>query len=744
MNQALLLQIPHPALYIEKKDAAWYVKEWNHHFEVLVEDIPSKDALLTDWVKEADITWLADMTSGMSTIVEWEGHWLLAERMALEDQMLLIIRDISVQVKMEDAYKELEARLRRTQMLGKIGDWENNLAKGTEFWSDELYRLMGFKEQTIKPHVENFMRFVVEEDVARLGQVHADAFDGKPYEVEFRIKDINHEEKWMLTRAKVVFDEKGDPARVQGFMQDITVQKQMEEQVRDALKELERADQAKSHFLATISHEIRTPLNAIVGYSEQIKKHQPNDLILDDTDQIHQHAFDLLQIVDDILDMSKIEQGKLTAHMQPFDLHIMLRNIIRTFSYKTEEKNIRFEQYMDRALPNTIMTDGVKLQQVLVNILGNAVKFTERGKVRFVASVDKEEGAGNVLKFEMRDTGIGISEDQIERIFHSYEQADDDISKRFGGSGLGLAISKHYVDLLGGNLEVTSQLGEGSTFTLTIPLTTVQDLYMSQTQSKPTTGFEGISLDVLVVEDNMINQAYIRGLLEKAYGFNVSVCTMAGMALDEVKSGNWDCIFIDDVLPDMKGDQLAREIRSLGDHGKSPLVGLASSAYDSCWSGEGQNLVEEVLLKPITERKLFDVLSGVIDKAAYERVEEVRFEPQFYRFVDEKLIQDRIHHVGQQSVVNVVNYAIDEYKMRTASIETALQKGNLDQIRIDFLALKGNVEYFGSEEIEEGVKLIESAFHSGDTSGLDVIVQDFLEEFKIFYKDLLNLQRSLQ
>jgi PAS domain S-box-containing protein len=412
--------------------------------------------------------------------------------------------------------------------------------------------------------------------------------------------------KWILLRGMVIErDGDGTPLRVIGTITDITDRKATEERLRAAMEAAEASNRAKSVFLAMMSHEIRTPLSGVVGTAE---------LLLDSTltpDQgecvqtIRASARALLAVVDDILDLSKLDAGRIEVEAAPFNLLQVLNDVALILRPRAAEHGIGFSLAVAADLPATVLGDVTRLRQVLLNLGSNAVKFTETGGV--IVRVCRDGGAG--LLFEVQDTGIGIDDQAKQRLFEEFSQADNSIARRYGGSGLGLNISLRLVELMGGRITVDSQLGQGSTFRFVLPLPeaplpAAAEL-LPERQPLP-------SLDVLLAEDNPVNAKVLETILRRA-GHRV-VAVRNGQAAVEAASGrHFDVVLMDMQMPVMDGLAATRAIRALAaPYGAVAILGVTANAFvddrQRCLDA-GMN---GYISKPVTPVGLFAAIDALL------------------------------------------------------------------------------------------------------------------------------------
>ncbi|MBC7925255.1 MAG: PAS domain S-box protein [Bryobacteraceae bacterium] len=403
---------------------------------------------------------------------------------------------------------------------------------------------------------------------------------------------------------------------LEGTFVDISQIKRAEAELRAAKDLAEAGNRAKSDFLAHMSHEIRTPMNAILGLTGLVLDSRLSGQQREDLETVRHSGEALLTILNNVLDLSRIESGNMSVECVPFDLRHEVHVLISLF--RRLSKTVELTADVAESLPQLLMGDKVRLRQILVNLIGNALKFTERGSVRVVVRVLNTDSESVTLRIDVKDTGTGIAPEKQALIFQPFVQEDGTITRRFGGTGLGLSIVARLVGLLGGEVQVESEVGQGSTFWFTANFLAAEEKVDSSSVTffdaerccvSPEQGLR--SLSVLVADDNAVNQALAKRLLEKQ-GHRAQTADNGLQALQKLASHTFDLIFMDVQMPGMDGLEAARRIRSGGDGSQIPIVAMTAHAFESDRLSCLAAGMDAVLTKPIRASELADAIRDLV------------------------------------------------------------------------------------------------------------------------------------
>ncbi len=408
--------------------------------------------------------------------------------------------------------------------------------------------------------------------------------DNETFKVSFNSIE-NAEESYLKMSAKQLFDNKNNIDGAVVMFQDITELKRKENELIFAKEEAEKNASAKSDFLAMMSHEIRTPLNGVIGMAELLNDTTLNDDQKDFVETIQISAENLLYIINNILDYTKIDSGKMELECQETTLDEMAKNIFSMLKPKAQKNNISLNYVIEKNMPASIFCDKMRLTQILINLLNNAVKYTQNGSVSLMVQSEMIDNKAYIV-FSVIDTGIGISEDKIDMLFKPFTQLDSSNARKYGGTGLGLAICKRLAELMNGDISVKSTFGKGTSFSLKLPLLSPQQNIITEeitpmdtpellTEKSKT---ETLTAQILLVEDNLINQKLSKYIFEKL-GFPLAIADNAIMAIEMLKAQDYSLVFMDIQMPEMDGVEATQIIKTNWDSNKCPkIVAMTANA----------------------------------------------------------------------------------------------------------------------------------------------------------------------
>ncbi|HSC82510.1 MAG TPA: response regulator, partial [Pseudomonas sp.] len=525
------------------------------------------------------------------------------------------VRDVSERRAMSVKLRTASNRLDLAQEAGAIGLFDVDLVTGRDYWTPQLEKMFGLEPGEFGGTMEHWRALLHPDDAAYASDTYAAALasDADRLELDFRIVRQNDGAiRTFKSLSRFTRAPDGQALRATGVNIDVT-------ELTEARAAAEEATQAKSEFLANMSHEIRTPMNAIIGMSHlalrtELDRRQRNYI-----EKVHRSAENLLGIINDILDFSKIEAGKMDLEVIPFHLEDVLENFANMIGLRAEDKGLEllFNTAVD--LPTALIGDPLRLGQILINLGNNAAKFTEQGEIVVGAELLKDDGDKLELHFWVRDSGIGMSAEQCQRLFQSFSQADSSTTRKYGGTGLGLAISKRLVELMGGRIWVESVPEHGSTFHFTVTLGRQHELQ----PRRMFTLDELLGVRALVVDDNASAREILYGMAS-SFGVEVDVAESGRVALAmlmeaERKSLPYDLVLMDWRMPGMDGVETVQQMRAASlERTPSVIMVTAFGREEVREQAELRGIeLPLVLTKPVTPSTLLEALGSVLGKVPH-------------------------------------------------------------------------------------------------------------------------------
>jgi PAS domain S-box-containing protein len=553
-----------------------------------------------------------------------------SERHALESELL-------------DSSQSFEMVIRGTG----IGTWDWRVQEGEVAFNERWADIIGYSLEELEPmSIETWLSFAHPEDleVSKLKLERHFAGETSLYECECRMRHRDGHWIWVLDRGKVVqWDAEGKPVRMLGTHGEITERKEMEQRLAEALEaqetinleleeqiarasalasEAEFANQAKSDFLANMSHEIRTPMTAILGFTELLEERMAEgQLDFDEAREsigvVQRNGEYLLTLINDILDLSKIDAGKVELDREAFDLQELVDGLVELMTARVREKGLELEVDMSAADTRVLVGDSTRVRQVLVNLIGNSIKFTSKGLVCLRC---RTESAGDevLLVCEVEDQGIGMTPEQVEHVFRPFEQADSSTTRESGGTGLGLAISRKLAELHGGSLAITrSAPGEGSVFELRVRCEVATESFSRKAEHRAGSKRSGMKLGarILLAEDGVDNVRLFKRVLEKA-GADVDVAENGRIAVEMVMAADevgvaYDLVLMDMQMPELDGYGATRRLRRKGF--ELPIIALTAHAM----AGDRETCLEAgcsgYATKPLDKAALFAEIATALE-----------------------------------------------------------------------------------------------------------------------------------
>ena len=541
-----------------------------------------------------------------------------------KDEVLIAAVDITQSKRNKSELKESEERYRELVDKLDIGIILHNKDTFVLYSNPKASELIGLtnKELTKRQrHTDSWEFFKEDNSPLDPDQYPIKEILRSKAPIKNRIIGINKKDhdlvQWLLINGFPIFNSEGEIVEVVISFIEITGLKKLEIELTKAKELAEAANRAKSSFLMNMSHEIRTPLNGIVGFTDLLMKTTRDKIQSEYIDIVHESAVILTNIINDVLDLSKIESGKLELNMEEVDLVDLVHHVIDIFKYQAAASQIELTVDIGKKVPRYVIVDSMRLKQILVNIVGNAMKFTARGSVVLtVCTVTSEHDEQCQIKFVVKDSGIGIKKKNHKKIFQSFVQEDQSTTQKYGGTGLGLTITNQLLDLMQSKLELKSVFGKGSTFFFTIALQKINPASLTKIADDFVASSKGALLlkksrdkNVLVVEDNKINMLLIRTLLKAILpGSTVFEATDGEKAIALLKKEQLDLILMDIQMPHKNGYETTIEIKKLEKYCSIPIIALTAGIL----LGEKEKCLaigmDDYLSKPIVRAKLESVL----------------------------------------------------------------------------------------------------------------------------------------
>ncbi|MDJ0683139.1 MAG: PAS domain S-box protein [Alphaproteobacteria bacterium] len=548
--------------------------------------------------------------------------------------------DATDRIAAENALRESEERFELSTRGSAAGLWIWSAADDSLYMSDRFKEIMGVEWPGAVAPTSLIQSRLHPDDLGRNRQVfNAHIRTGAPYNLEVRLARDDGETRWVHIRGQAERDENDYAFRMAGSIHDISDRKHAEQALRKTVLELaeanktleeqanqlrmitqdyaserdraEAANRAKSDFLANMSHEIRTPMNGVIGGAQLLMQTRLDEEQRDYLDAVIVSSEALLSLIDDLLDLSKIESGHVDLEVTAFDLNDLIATIRKIFSPRAHSKGIVFRCPAYEGENPALQGDPTRLRQVLINLIGNAIKFTDHGHVSLTAETEAQEDGDVLLTCTVQDTGVGVDQAHQERLFEKFTQADASTTRRFGGTGLGLAISRQLVDLMHGEIGVESAVGIGSAFWFKIPLKAAQRA-AAATRSERSLRYRRLPpkrLNVLLAEDRPINQKLIQAFLSRA-GHHCDVADNGRDAVRMAVSGAYDIVLMDAQMPEIDGataTKLIRESEWESDR-RLPIVGVTANAMRGDREQYLQAGMDGFVAKPVLPDKLFEAI----------------------------------------------------------------------------------------------------------------------------------------
>jgi signal transduction histidine kinase/CheY-like chemotaxis protein len=504
-------------------------------------------------------------------------------------------------------------RLNEAQSIAKVGSWEIDIQSFQMKLSLEAYRILEMEcqdNESFEAIYSRHSRKIHPEDAVKTYNFFKQAIENRQgFAFQYRLVRDEGTVKDILCIGEIVTDRDGSLPHLKGTIQDITERKLVEKALNEAREKAEESNKAKSIFLANMSHEIRTPLNGILGLTDILLGENIQDEHRKYLELIRDSGKNLTQLINDILDLSKIESGKIQLENIHFNFREVLTANIRPYKFLAEQKGITLNCHFDPDIPQDIVGDPTRISQVLINLIGNAIKFTEEGSIHVIFALLESNHDEVLIRGIVQDTGIGIPADKLSTVFESFSQADESVTRKYGGTGLGLSIVKSLLSLMRGDVSVHSPVDpvrqRGTTFSFYFKAQAPVKRHSEIPVFNAEGSFRNKPLHVLIVDDNKINLLVARKMLEKT-GVTISTAEDGNEAIKIAMTRDFDLILMDIQMPGLNGHETTAELRKM--KYSKPIVALSANAYREDVERSLEAGMNAHMQKPFTHAQLVEVL----------------------------------------------------------------------------------------------------------------------------------------
>jgi PAS domain S-box-containing protein len=599
---------------------------------------------------------------------------------------------------------------------------------------------------------KNLKDFMMPEDQAAFGEMYLNSIHtNEKVKGLFRILNKSGKRVYLLYQNYKVSESSDADAYVIAFAQDVTDRIKIEKQLKEAKKITDETSKTKERFLANMSHEIRTPMNGIIGITSFLQKTELNEEQKNYLNIIDESAHDLLMIINDILDLEKVGTGNIQLEKIPFDVIAKTKTILKLFELNAMNKNVHIQFNNELGDNLCVAGDPTRFNQVMNNLISNAVKFTHEGKVIVQAVAEKETEDTITIKYSVQDTGIGIDEDKLVKIFQPFTQAYPETTRKYGGTGLGLAITKNLVELHGGAIWVESKPRKGSTFYFTIPYSKCKEGQKQMLEKTNPIQNQLGQLNVLLAEDNEVNQLLSTSMLQH-WGFTTKVACTGLEVMEYINNETFDIILMDIQMPEMNGYEATKAIRSHSDSKKrnTPIIALTANALKSeeaKYEAAGMN---GFLTKPFRETDLYNAICNALNNknnfGNTESIDEPKQEVMALPEPTEKLynlqLVSELARGNQEFITNLAQIFIDTVPVTSKEMVEACKLQNWEQAGKFAHKLKSTIDTMCINSIKEDVRTIEAnGKNQADVANIpalvkkvDYVISQVTEQLKAEFK----------
>jgi PAS domain S-box-containing protein len=647
---------------------------------------------------------------------------------------VIVLRDVTAGKHVEDELLRSRERFALAVEGSRDGLWDWDVTRAEVYFSPRWKAMLGYEDSEISSRFEEWSSRLHPEDRERALRTVDDYFNGliTEYSLEHRLRHKDGSYRWILARGVAVRDAAGKITRMAGSHADVTERREEEEELRRAKVAAEQANRAKSEFLANISHELRTPVNGVLVPTELMLASPLLPEQRDHLKDVESSAHALLAVIDDLLAFASMETGKLQIAPREFLLRSAVDDALRKLTTRAHAKGLKLAWRVDPAVPDRLIGDWPRLCQVVVHLVGNAIKFTEKGEAIVTIKTANE----SVLHFDVMDTGIGVPLDKQQVIFEPFVQADGSMARPYGGAGLGLAISTRLIEAMSGRLWVESTPGRGSVFQFDVPLVAAPVVVAGSdgVSTASPTKLPRLSrpLRLLIAEDNALNQKMSVALVQKL-GCSAVVASDGAEALSALRREPFDAVLMDVQMPGMDGLEATIRIRA-GEEGSGvrlPIIALTAHAM----KGDRERCLEAgmdaYLSKPVSFHDLYLVLADLADRLksrsapdAVEEMSRTMSDPKPPSSVYDP--QVALTRVGgdEELLRELIEVFLSDSPKWLSDLRKAAADGNAVDLRRAAHTIKGAVGYFGADEAGAAADHLQELGRAGDAAAAVAVVPE--------------------
>ena len=656
--------------------------------------------------------------------------------------------DVTEILSVQQETKETRDRLETALEASHAGVWEMDFVNNIVTYDAMCAHLFGLNADSHAMPLDECVAHLVKvipqfaETKSFLGLQNRAAIESN-FARDILVRLPNDTQHYIRNYGNTLCDEEGKAIRTIGMTINITQRVQIENELIAAKEAAEEAGRAKIQFLFNMSHEIRTPMNAIIGMTDLVKNEELSARQRRYVNDIQISANALLSTINDILDFSKIDAGKLQLNAINFDLISLLNNLSSMFAYTAQTKGISFAMHIKDELPSCLFGDDIRLRQALINILGNAVKFTKQGGVTMTVWAKE-----NMLYCDIRDTGIGIKREDISKIFGAYNQVDESSNRSITGTGLGLSITQNLIDLMGGTITLESEYGVGTVFHMAIPIVLGDASKLEPVESEVSLIYAPRA-NVLVVDDVEVNLTVASGML-KLYGIDCDTASGGIEAIEMIAAKKYDIVFMDHMMPEMDGVETTKVLRESYDASTLVIIALTANAVQGAQKVLINAGMNDYLSKPIDKMRLNQILLKWLpaDKILKEQPGEKKPESEEDKGTSPLLLcLEQIEEIDIQYGLDLLSGMRDVYEKSlhifarrlpesTKRLEGFMLEGDLANFAIEVHGLKGSFYNIGAVGLAKKAEALELHAKDGDKAFCEANFPDLLSHLKTFYEKL--------